>query len=268
MGGGLVQQAVQADHVAHFKQLFHGLHPSARHWFFPLGFEEFAVRLHVRFQLFGWDGIEVHQIHLVSFHHHFRVCGANPARADDAHCFPLQQLSHEEVWKPSFVLSVSHERVGFDDAPCRREGERGGDFRRGFGQHAGCVAHWYPVGGCSSHVDVVVSHCIVAVRFTTGLAQGLEQRRSPIFGELSNDAVALRADELLDVFHVQDGFFGRAHFHAASVGHQHVQPSRAWQVFRHHHAMFPVRLVHLHRQTAHLGRAGHPTGLEQAVADT
>ncbi len=70
----------------------------------------------------------------------------------------------------------------------------------------------------------------------------------PHLCELANDAVALPAavtHELPDGVLAEDDLLVCADLHAQVGGHQNVQPSRAWQVLGHQHALGALLVVHL-----------------------
>jgi hypothetical protein len=55
--------------------------------------------------------------------------------------------------------------------------------------------------------------------------------------ELSNDSVALVADQVLDGGIAEDGVGVLADLHSASRLNQHLQPAVSWQVLGDHHAL-------------------------------
>lgn len=63
--------------------------------------------------------------------------------------------------------------------------------------------------------------------------------------QLSDDSVALVADQLLDVCIAEDGLLRRADLDAATGRDEQLQPPLARQCLRDHHPLLTILVVHL-----------------------
>ena len=80
-----------------------------------------VVVSNIVFKKLVWVGIKVHQIAFVALHHHACIGSSNAASSNNANSLALQQVAHEQIWKPALVLAASHEFVSlYNTAGCRK----------------------------------------------------------------------------------------------------------------------------------------------------
>mmetsp|Transcript_20337 Transcript_20337/g.44447 ORF Transcript_20337/g.44447 Transcript_20337/m.44447 type:complete len:375 (+) Transcript_20337:748-1872(+) len=245
----LVQVAVQAHHIRLPQHLLNALHALDHHRGLTIVPEQLAVLLDVLLQLLVGVGIVVHEVHLVALHHHAGIGCTNTPSTDDAHCLVLQQLPHKQGGKPALVLARPHEHIGLGYAACCSQCQCCGQLRRGLSQHAWCVADGDLALGGLFHLDIVVAHCVVAVRLAASTPQRLKQLGTPVLCELADDTIALLANQLLDSCVRQNGVMMLAHFHPAACLLQDLKPSVTRQLLGYYNSKLTRLVVHLYRNT-------------------